>query len=126
MRLKIWHDSDRPHEMYIQDPVSLVLPNSGPVTIEASIAKPYWWNGANSPRLAYSIIPPHKFPLMHLFHDYLCEKATTKEERRNADKDFAWIGKHYYKMNTRAILGYYGVRVGSWFPALANLFDRSK
>ena len=127
MRLKIWHDSDRPHEMYIQDPVTLDLPYSGRTTIDASIADPYWWNGANSPRLTYSVIPPHKFPLMSMFHDHLCEHAKTKKERKNADKDFAWIGKNIYKLkSTRMRLGYYGVRVGSWFPALAKLFDRSK
>lgn len=65
--------------MYIQNPITLDLPNSGTTTIPASPETPFWWNGTNAPRFAYLVIPPQKFPLMHIFHDYLCRKAKTKE-----------------------------------------------
>jgi hypothetical protein len=126
MKINIGHDSDKPNLLYIDKPVELDLPHSGKTIISASPDSPFWWDGASNFRFLYGIIPPHKYPLQSLFHDYLCENAKTAEDRKNADLDFLWIGREIYKLKLRIQLGYLGVRLGSILPFLVKLVRKDR
>lgn len=83
----------------------------------------YEWNGASTPWLARWIIPKFELTLeASCVHDFGCEKAKTKEERKFADNIFReMLGKKEKPNGKKAVswlrrwLGYNGVRVGAFF-----------
>ena len=78
------------------------------------------WNGSSAPRLLWIIIAPWRNPKASCWHDWKCEHAKNREERKQADKDFKeLIGSEESK--TEKILGYIGVRIGAFF-GIGNIF----
>jgi hypothetical protein len=73
----------------------------------------FTWDGSSVPFIFQGIFPRHNHPIASCRHDYRCQKATSKAERKFADKEFEkdvgttswWITKK---------VGYLGVRVGAF------------
>ncbi|PPB63547.1 DUF1353 domain-containing protein [Campylobacter hyointestinalis] len=53
-----------------------------------NVPKGYQTNGANIPRIFWSIFPPNspEYISAVVVHDYLCENAKSKADYKNADK----------------------------------------
>ena len=75
------------------------------------IPSPFIWNGASSGFFKW-FFPRHNHPIATCRHDYRCEKAKTKEERKFADDQFKIdVGKTSgWWTQTK---GYVGVRIGA-------------
>jgi len=78
------------------------------------------WNGNSTPFGLRWIVPKQDHPIASCRHDYRCENAKSKEERKFADDE--------YKKDIRTTatwletqLGYAGVRIGS-FLGIGNNF----
>jgi hypothetical protein len=111
MEILLRHHTGRPDRIYLHKSITLVLPHSGPTTVEYG----YESDGNSTPWGLWNIIPPFKYPLAFLFHDKLCGDARSNQDRLNADKDYKWILKTIYRCKVRNHLGYFGVRInGVW------------
>jgi len=74
------------------------------------------FDGASSPRIFWSIIPPFKqTKRASCVHDYLCRNAKNKEERARADKIFKEALIEMGLNPVRVTAGYWGVRIGAFF-----------
>lgn len=115
MRINIIHDTNKPDFLGLTKTVEMVLPHSGRVVIHAAPDMIYWWNGNSTPPLPIMryLVPKWFFLVASLFHDFLCERAITKEDRKKADKDYKWILETYYRQKVSNIVGYLGVRIGA-------------
>jgi hypothetical protein len=77
------------------------------------------WDGSSVPFIFQGIFPRHNHPIASCRHDYRCQTATSKAERKFADVEFEkdvgttswWITKK---------VGYLGVRVGAFFGIGSN------
>jgi len=78
------------------------------------------WNGNSTPFGLRWIVPKQDHPIASCRHDYRCENAKSKEERRFADEEYKKdIGTTASWLETQ--LGYAGVRIGS-FLGIGNNF----
>jgi hypothetical protein len=75
------------------------------------------FDGASTPRIFWSIVPPFKCTKeASCVHDWLCIKATSKEERLAADRLFFQMLRECGDLSLiRSTVGYVGVRVGAFF-----------
>ena len=112
MKILIEHDSDKPNVLRLVEAVELILPNSGHVKVD-----PRYWDGNSTPPLPLMrfLVPKFFYMVASLFHDELCSRAKTREDRTNADKDYKWILITLYKAKVSAFFGFIGVRVGAMF-----------
>ena len=76
------------------------------------------FDGASTPRIFWSIIPPYKMTKRAAcVHDWLCRNAKNKEDRKEADKIFMEALEEMGLNRFRIIIGYMGVRIGALFGA---------
>lgn len=74
------------------------------------------FDGASTPRLLWSIIPPFKKTMRAAcVHDYMCRTARNNGDRKKADQYFLQALKEMGFNPVRRTLGYIGVRVGAFF-----------
>lgn len=74
----------------------------------------FTFDGASTPRIFWSIIPPYKkTKKAACVHDWLCIHAKNKKDRLKADKIFYGMLKEAGLSRYRCILGYIGVRIGA-------------
>lgn len=80
-----------------------------------TIPKGFTFDGASTPRIFYAIIPPYKrTKKAALVHDWLCSNAKCKADRKEADRVFYRLLKEAKLSRVRCIIGYIGVRIGSY------------
>ena len=91
-------------------------------THDITVPAGFIFDGASTPRIFWSIIPPYKgTKKAAVVHDYLCRHvACDKESRKRADKLFYEMLLEAGLSKLRAQLGYMGVRVGSYFGKGCN------
>lgn len=76
------------------------------------------FDGASTPRIFWSIIPPFKLTKRaSCVHDWLCKNARNSKDRRRADKIFAEALREMGMNPVRVFLGYVGVRLGALWGA---------
>jgi len=74
------------------------------------------FDGASAPRVFWGIIPPFKqTKKAACIHDWLCKNAKNASDRKAADKLFHTMLQEAGLNKTRCRIGYWGVRVGSFF-----------
>lgn len=101
---------------------TITLPDGREEVLEAfevhgvKVPAGFIFDGASTPRLFWSIIPPYKdVKIAACVHDHLCEVAQCKEDRLFADRLFYKMLIENPRINdTRALIGYVGVRIGAW------------
>jgi hypothetical protein len=76
----------------------------------------FQFDGASTPRVFWSIIPPFKdVKAAACVHDYLCEAAKNRDDRLFADRLFYRMLRENPRINdNRALAGYIGVRIGAF------------
>lgn len=81
------------------------------------VPKGFKWDGASTPRLFWFLVPPlDETEEGSCIHDFLCQKAKTPEERKEADKIFYQIlCEKDLQPAIRRRLAYTGVRIGAWW-----------
>lgn len=78
-----------------------------------SIPKGYQTNGANIPRVFWSLFPPNSPEYLSavVAHDFLCDRARKKEDFRQADEIFYEMLKELGVSKIKAITFYLSVRL---------------
>ena len=120
MIIKIECNSETPNLMMLLEDIFLDLPNSG----ETWVKNGFIWNGNSSPFGTWNLIPPHKYKLASLLHDYLCDNAKNDSERKKADLDYKYILEKYYDCNVRNKIGFAGVTIGRWYWRLTGHYKK--
>ncbi|MCK5018997.1 MAG: DUF1353 domain-containing protein [Candidatus Peribacteraceae bacterium] len=83
---------------------------------DTTVPDGYEWNGSSTPWFAKGIIPKFELTLeASCIHDYLCEHAKTKADRKKADGIFKEMLREKGMGKFRSRLGYWGVRIGAFF-----------
>ena len=76
----------------------------------------FTFNGASTPWLARGIIPKFHYTLeASCVHDWLCNKAKSKDDRKEADIIFKEMLREKGMGKFRSTLGFWGVRIGAFF-----------
>jgi hypothetical protein len=76
------------------------------------------FDGASTPRLFWSIIPPFKkTKRAACVHDWMCKNAKNNKDRKKADQYFLQALKEMGFNPVRSMLGYIGVRLGAFWGA---------
>jgi hypothetical protein len=106
-----WRKLTKAYSFTTSEAITILVPNG------------YEWNGASTPWFAKMIIPKFEKTLApSCIHDYLCEHAKTKEDRKFADDVFLEMLRRKNKKTgkprmgkIRSRLGWLGVRIGAFF-----------
>jgi len=80
----------------------------------AMIPVDFEWDGSSGPVMLQGIFPRWRHPISSCKHDWRCDKAKNKKDRKFADEQFQIdVGKTSWKITSK--IGYWGVRIGAFF-----------